>query len=66
MAKNTGEGFRRGAVKGRSQVENPLSGHYTKRDAATGEFMDQKADQKPFKGVRKEKKSTPPEGEGSS
>ena len=55
MAKNTGEGFRRGAVKGRSQVENPQSGRYTKRDTATGEFIDQKADEKPFKGVRKEK-----------
>jgi hypothetical protein len=57
MAKNTGEGYRKGAVKGRSQVENPVTGHYTKRDTETGEFIDQKADDKPFKGVRKEKKS---------
>lgn len=57
MAKNapTGDGRRIGAVKDRSQVFNPKTGHWTKRDAASGRFMDQKADGKPFKGVRKEK-----------
>ena len=55
MAKNTGTGSRKGAVKKRSQVENPENEHFTKRDTETGEFMDQKADDKPFKGVRKEK-----------
>ena len=57
MAKNapTGDGRRIGAVKNRSQVLNPKTGHWTKRDAASGRFMDQKADTKPFKGVRKEK-----------
>jgi hypothetical protein len=54
MAKNTGQGYRIGAVRKRSQVENP-SGHYTKRDAESGQFIDQKSDARPFKGVRKEK-----------
>jgi hypothetical protein len=53
MAKNTGRGFRRGAVKGRSQVKNPKTGRFTKRGAG-GRFIDQKADKKPFKGVTKE------------
>ncbi len=54
MAKNTNEGFRKGAVKERSQVQNPLNENFTKRDDKTGRFMDQKKDGKPFKGVRKE------------
>ncbi|HEY7551471.1 MAG TPA: hypothetical protein VH913_18390 [Hyphomicrobiaceae bacterium] len=55
MAKNKVHGEDRcvGAVKGRSQVKNPVTGTWTKRDDATGKFMDVKADQKPFKGVRK-------------
>jgi hypothetical protein len=57
MAKNKAPGDNRrvGAVKTRSQIENPLTGTYTKRDDKTGKFMDVKADPKPFKGVRKEK-----------
>jgi hypothetical protein len=57
MAKNapTGDGRRIGAVKERSQVYNPRTDRWTKRNTDTGEFMDQKADDKPFKGVRKEK-----------
>ncbi len=57
MAKNppTGDGRRRGAVRDRSQVRNPSNDRWTKRDTTTGRFMDQKADGKPFKGVRKEK-----------
>lgn len=54
MAKNTGEGFRRGAVKGRSQTVTP-SGNAVKRDAKTGRFLDVKSSPGPFKGVRKEK-----------
>ena len=54
MAKNTGKGYRIGAVKGRSQVDTPVNQNYTKRDAETGRFIDQKTDTKPFKGVRKE------------
>lgn len=50
-----GDGHRIGAVRNRSQVQNPVNGNYTKRDAETGKFMDQKTDGTPFKGVRKEK-----------
>lgn len=50
-----GDGHRNGAVRQRSQVENPKTGLWTKRDADSGRFMDGKADGKPFKGVRKEK-----------
>lgn len=50
-----GDGARKGAVRGRSQVFNPATGDWTKRDADTGRFMDRKADSQPFKGVRKEK-----------
>lgn len=56
MAKNPPKGpGRRGAVKDRSQVKNPKTKLWTKRDADSGQFMDNKADAKPFKGVRKEK-----------
>lgn len=56
MATNppTGDGQRRGAVRDRSQFKGP-NGNWTKRDEATGRFMDQEADGKPFKGVRKVK-----------
>ncbi len=54
MAKNTGQGHRDGAVKGRSQTHNDKTDVWVKRDAKTGKFIDQKADDKPFKGVRKE------------
>jgi hypothetical protein len=56
MATNPPKGPGRiGAVRGRSQVKNPVTGTWTKRDAQTGRFMDVKKDSKPFKGVRKEK-----------
>ena len=57
MAKNKepGDNRRVGAVTTRSQVKNPVTGKWTKRDDKSGKFMDQKADDKPFKGVRKEK-----------
>lgn len=56
MAKNppTGDGQRKGAVCKRSQTQTP-SGHWVKRDANTGRFMDVKSDGTPFKGVIKEK-----------
>ena len=58
MAKNkaAGDDRRVGAVKTRSQIKNPVTGTWTKRDDKSGKFMDVKADPKPFKGVRKEKK----------
>lgn len=58
MAKNApiGDNARRGAVRDRSQVFTPLTQNWTKRDADSGRFMDQKKDGEPFKGVRKEKR----------
>lgn len=57
MATNppTGDGHRIGAVKERSQTYNPKTDNWTKRNSETGRFIDQKADSKPFKGVRREK-----------
>lgn len=57
MAKNppAGDGHRIGAVKQRSQTFNPKTEHWVKRDTETGQFMEQKANHDPFKGVRKEK-----------
>ena len=49
------DGSRKGAVRERSQVYNPKTEDWTKREAKSGQFMDRKADAKPFKGVRKEK-----------
>jgi hypothetical protein len=54
MAKNTGEGYRQGSVKDRSQTQNPQNRNWTKRDTDTGRFIDQKSDGEPFKGVAKE------------
>jgi hypothetical protein len=51
-----GDGHRIGAVKKRSQTLNPQNEKWTKRDDKTGEFIDQKSSDTPFKGVRKEKK----------
>jgi hypothetical protein len=50
-----GDGHRNGAVKDRSQVLNPKTDQWVKRDADTGKFMDVKKDGNPFKGVRKER-----------
>lgn len=57
MAKNKpiGDNARVGAVRGRSQVFNPKTETWVKRNTGDGKFMDQKADGEPFKGVRKEK-----------
>lgn len=55
MATNTGKHHREGEVRKRSQVRNPRTGDYVKRDTNSGEFMGVKRDGTPFKGVRKEK-----------
>lgn len=56
MAVNPPNDNRRiGMVRQRSQVFNPMTGTWVKRDATTGRFMDVKSDGTPFKGVRKEK-----------
>ena len=55
MAKNTGQDFRKGAVDERTQLNvDPKGKKFVKRDASTGEFLDIKKDDKPFKGVAKE------------
>jgi len=56
MARNTNEGTRKGAVKERSQVYNPKTEQFVKRDASTGRFMAASANK--FKGVKMEKKSS--------
>jgi hypothetical protein len=42
-------------VKGRSQVFNPKTEQWVKRDTDNGRFMDVKQDGEKFKGVRREK-----------
>ena len=59
MAKDTGKGSRKGAVKSRTQVKNPKTSDYAKRNETPGskkkgEFMDNKKGGQPFKGVAKE------------
>ena len=55
MAKNGAKGGgRNGAVRGRSQFQNPKNGNWTKRDASSGRFMAMKRAGGPFKGVRRE------------
>jgi len=54
-ARPDGDRQRKGAVRGRAQTYDPKTGHWTKRDTATGRFIDQKADERPYKRVRKEK-----------
>ncbi len=50
------DGSRKGAVRKRSQVLNPKTKKWVKRDSETRRFMDVKtSNDKPFKGVRKEK-----------
>jgi hypothetical protein len=53
MARNTGDGYRKGAVTGRTQFERP-DGLFQKRDERTGEFMEVKQTPGKFKGVAKE------------
>ena len=55
MATNTGNNYRKGAVKGKTQTYNPTTGQYVKRDASTGRFEATKKDGTPFKGITKEK-----------
>jgi hypothetical protein len=57
MATNgkSGDNCRHGAVKDRSQVLNPKTNRWVKRNTETGRLIDGKSDDKPFKGVRKEK-----------
>ena len=59
MARNTGDDHRVGSVDDRTQVKNPATGKWVKRNreegsAAAGQFMDVKSDGEPFKGIAKE------------
>lgn len=54
MTKNTGKGYRKGSIRDRTQVQNPKTDNWTKRDAESGRFMDVKEDRQAFKGVTKE------------
>ena len=55
MATNGAKGSgRQGAVRERTQVLNPVTNQYVKRDSNTERFMDVKKDGTPFKGVTKE------------
>ena len=59
MAKNTGNNSRKGSVDNRTQVENPKTDQYVKRNqdadsSHNGEFMDVKQDGDKFKGVAEE------------
>ena len=49
-----GDGHRNGAVRERSQVLNPKTDQWVKRDTDTGRFIDVNQNGKPHKGVRKE------------
>lgn len=52
--KPIGDNARKGAVKNRSQIKNPRTGQWVKRNPDTGRFMDVKTTGGKFKGVRKE------------
>jgi hypothetical protein len=55
MAKRGSAGHGRvGAVKGRSQVKNPSTGMWTKRDTSTGRFTSVKKSGGAYKSVRRE------------
>lgn len=56
MAKNGAKGAGRvGAVTRRSQVKNPKTGLWVKRDASSGRFVAAKKSGGQFKGVRRER-----------
>ena len=49
-----GDNARIGAIKQRSQILNPKTGLYVKRNRINGRFLDVKTTGGKFKGVRKE------------
>jgi hypothetical protein len=53
--KPVGDNARKGAVKERTQLKNPLTRTSTKRNKAGGQFMAVKKSATKFKGVRREK-----------
>jgi hypothetical protein len=58
VAKNTDEGYRKGAVKDRVQALNPVTKRYVKIDTNSGRIIDQKKTAGPYKGVREAKPSS--------
>jgi hypothetical protein len=55
MARNTGGGFHRGSVDDRTQVLNPTTGIWTKRNTATGRVIQGRGGTgRTVKGVAKE------------
>jgi len=55
MSTNTSKGSRKGAVDNRTQLDlDPKHGKFVKRNRSSGQFIDLKKDNKPFKGVAKE------------
>ena len=53
--KPTGDNSRKGAVRKRTQLKNPLTKTSTKRNKKGGQFMAVKKSAKKFKSVRREK-----------
>lgn len=53
--KPTGDNARKGAVRKRTQLKNPLTKTSTKRNKEGGQFMAVKKSATKFKGVRREK-----------
>ncbi len=53
MATNTGADHRKGAVKERVQVLNPVTKRWVKLDTRTGRIVDHKKSPGPYKGVQK-------------
>ena len=50
-----GDGPRHRSIRERSQAYNPKTERWVKRDFGTRRFIDQKANQTPLKGVRRDK-----------
>ncbi len=52
MTKDDGDGARKGTVKNRIQMQNPITGNFIKLDTETGRIVEQKKSPGPFRGVR--------------
>ena len=59
MAKNTGNGWRRGQVRDRYQQRNELTERFDKYDAG-GNYLTSKQSPGPFKGVEARRPKKPP------
>ncbi len=53
MATNTGENHRKGAVRERVQLQNPVTKNWIKVDTKNGKILDVKRTPGPFKGVER-------------